>query len=110
MNRPINFSAALGTNNVISGPNEVRAGDDVISVQVTAPGTTPTVLMEVSNDGVTWVSTTGRAVGTSGAAAANITGAGMWAYMVQWRWWRLRSTAGSGTMTGVAVAGSGWTI
>lgn len=110
MNRPIEFNATLGPDNVLTGPHEVRASDNVISVQITNPGTTPTVVFEVSNNGGTWVSAAGRAVGTSGAQAPNITAAGMWAYMVQWRFWRLRSTAGSGTITGVAMAGEGWTI
>lgn len=109
MNRPVEFSVANAGNTVLAS-GEHRAGDTCASVQITAPGTTLTAVFELSNDGSTWVSTSGRAVGTSGAAASTMGAAGMWCFMVQSRYWRLRTSAGSGTVTGVVCFGEGWTI
>lgn len=110
MNRSKEFSGNGATGNLILMNEEVRAGDNTVSVQVTAPGTTVTLTYEVSNDGVTWYATAGVSPGFQAAPAftSTSTAAGILVFMVQTRFFRVRvSTAGSGTVTGVAVFGEG---
>jgi hypothetical protein len=109
MNRPVEFSVT-NTGNTVLASGEHRAGDTVASVQITAAGTTPTIVWEISNDNTNWVASSGRVAGTSGSAAASIGSTGIWSYMVQSRYWRLRASAGSGTVAGVVCFGEGWII
>lgn len=90
---------------------EVRAQDTVISVQITSVGSGGVVTPQVSNDGVTWVTTTGNIVGVGGAqTATTLSAAGMYVYMVQARFFRLNCTAlTSGTVTTFTCFGDGWT-
>lgn len=104
MNRVI-AEVSDGTTGVLAS-GEVRASDNTISVHLIS-GTTPNVVVELSNDNTNWVSASGVAVGYQGASTAALTTANtMLAYMVQSRYWRIRATAGSNIAL-VAVAGYG---
>lgn len=110
MNRSIEFSAAAtGTTTLFT--DEMRASDNIVSVQITSPGTTTTLTYECSNDGTNWVACPGIAPGWAAAPspASTSTAAGILVFMVQTRYFRVRiSTAGTGTVTGVASVGMGW--
>jgi hypothetical protein len=109
MNRTINFSGNGATSNLILFSDEPRASDTTVSVQVVGAGTTVTLTYEVSNDGTNWIACPGVPVGNNATAAASTsTGAGILVFKIQTRYFRLRvSTAGAGTVTGVACFGIG---
>jgi hypothetical protein len=105
MNRAVPFSK---TSAAVLFSEEVRANDEIISVQVVSAGSA-TVVFEVSNDSVTWVATSGNSVGVSGTAVTSTTTAGISIFMNQARFFRARVSAyTSGTVSGVAVFGKGW--
>lgn len=112
MNRSKEFSAAAPALNTVLMQEEVRAGDNTISVQVTSPGTTTTLAYECSNNGTNWLACAGVPVGYAGTPtpASTSTAAGMLVFMTQFRYFRVRvSVAGTGNVVGVAVFGEGWT-
>lgn len=102
MNRKIEASGGVAT----LATGEVRAGDNVCSVHLIS-GSTPNVVLEVSNDNANWVSVQGVAPGYAGVGAAALTGANtMLVYMIQAQYWRIRNTAGTAVV--VATFGEGW--
>jgi len=111
VNRGKEFSGNGATSNLILLQEEVRASDDTISVQVVTPGTTVTLTYEVSNDGTNWVAHPGVPNGwiATPTPVSTSTTALILVFMVQARYFRIRvSTAGSGTVAGVAMFGTGW--
>ena len=88
---------------------EVRAGDDTLSVQIVGAGTTVTITYECSNDGTNWIAIQGKPPGINTTAGASTsTAAGILTFPINTRFVRARiSTAGTGTVTGVAVFGVG---
>lgn len=112
MNRSKEFSQVAPVINTVLVLEEVRASDNTVSVQVVSAGTTTTLAYEASNDGVTWVAHPGVPNGWAAAptAVSTSTAAGILVFMVQTRYFRVRvSVAGTGTVSGVATFGDGWT-
>ena len=110
MNRTIDISAAA-TGAATIFLDEMRASDNIVSVQITNAGTTTTLTYECSNDGSTWVACPGIPVGWAAAptAASTSTAAGIMVFMVQTRYFRVRiSTPGTGTVVGSVSVGIGW--
>lgn len=112
MNRERVFSGNGATANLILFQDEPRASDDTISVQVVAAGTTVTLTYECSNDGTNWIAIPGVPPGNNATAGASTsTAAGILVFKAQTRFFRVRvSTAGTGTVSGVAYFGAGGTI
>lgn len=113
MNRGKDFSVAGSStgNAAILFSEEVRAGDEVASVQISNAGTTVTITYECSNDGTNWIVCPGVPVGyaTTPTPASTSTTAGINIFMIQTRFFRARiSTAGSGTVAGNVMFGVGW--
>ncbi len=108
MNR-IREASAIATGVFMT--EEVRAQDNVVSVQITSVGSGGVITPQISNDGVTWVGTTGNIAGAGGAATgATLSASGLFVYMVQARFFRLNATAlTSGTISTHTCFGEGWT-
>lgn len=110
MNRPQGFTLDATVNNA-AVTIELQAGDNNISLQVSAPGTATTLTAEISNDGINWVAHTGIPTGWASAptAVSTFTAAGFWIFQVQSQFFRVRvSTPGTGTVVGCLNRGEGW--
>jgi hypothetical protein len=110
MNRPQNFSLDATANNA-AFTIEAFAGDNNISVQISAPGTATTLTYEISNDNVNWVAHAGIPTGWASAPTpvSTSTAAVFLIFQVQAQYFRVRvSTPGTGTVTGCLNRGEGW--
>lgn len=85
---------------------EVRAGDAILCVHLIS-GSTPNVVVEISNDNANWVGLSGVTPGYGGSALGALTVANtMIVYMIQARFYRVRNTAGTAVVN--CCAGEGW--
>lgn len=90
--------------------DEWRQSEDVGSIHLISAGTGGQVVLEVSNDGINWVSASMVGPGYGGTSVANLSANNtMGVFMKQSRYWRARLAAlTSGTVSIVAATGVGW--
>lgn len=85
---------------------EVRAGDVALSVHLIS-GSTPNVVVELSNDGANWVAASGVGPGYGGSTVTSLTTANsMGVWMIQSRFYRVRNTTGTAVVN--VCLGEGW--
>jgi len=104
MNRPYGWTL---TNVGDTFVQEVRAGDEIVGVQIDVPNST-TVVLEGSNDNITFYPMTVAPMGLQSTPQATMTVAGIYITTVQSRFMRLRKTIGVGPVSGNSVFGQGW--
>lgn len=82
-----------------------RTGYPALSVQVSAIAAGSTVVLEGTNDGVTWAAVAGNSVATTGASAdvSSMTAVGIYRFVVAEKYCRLRQSVYGGTGTTTVI-------